>query len=368
MSKILIIGGGIIGCALAREVALRGAEVTLLEAGAALAQEASGAAVGTLSYSPSSGMPEAWHLLAAPSLAAHRALSEALANEVADAPIWHWTGRLSVVTNNKAEKYTRKRVKEDLARGDMSEWLDKQAIHEREPALGSRVQGGSFKAGHGWVNAPQLTQALAKAAQQQGATFVLNSPVERLIWANERVIGVETASQAWYADHIVVAAGAWSGQLDPGLRLPIEPVRGQALHLDLTGTSAPQPLIQHLVSGSSIYIIPEQNGVTIGSTHENVGFTPGITAGGIAKLLSNAITLLPALIHADWARARLWSGLRPATPDKTPILGPDPRHPGLTWATGHFRSGILLAPTTATLLADAILAGAEIDPRFSVMR
>ena len=368
MSNIIIIGGGIIGCALARELAKRGANVTLLEARSGLAQEASGAAVGTLSYSPSSGMPEAWHLLAAPSLAAHRALSDALAKEVSDPPRWHWPGRLSLATNNKAEKYTRKRVKEDLALGDASEWLDKQTIHQREPALGSRVQGGSFKPGHGWVNAPQLTQALAKAAQQHGATFLLNSPVERLLWASERVIGVEAAGKTWYADHIVMAAGAWSGQLDPRLTVPIEPVRGQALHLDLTGTSAPQPLIHHLVSGSSIYIIPEKNGVTIGSTHEKVGFTRAITAGGIAKLLTNAITLLPALLHADWARARLWSGFRPATPDKIPILGPDPRFHGLWWATAHFRSGILLAPVTAKLLADAMLAGAQIDERFSVIR
>ncbi len=369
MSNIIIIGGGIIGCALAHKLAQRGATVSLFERHAAVAQEVSGAAVGTLSYSPSSGMPAGWHLLAAPSLEAHRVLSQELAEELTHPPTWHFPGRLSVVTNNKAEKYTRKRMNEDLARGDFSEWLDKQTIHEREPALGSRIQGGSFKPGHGWVDAPQLTQALAQAAQQHGATFYFNHPVERLLWASERVVGVEVAGRSHFADQIVIAAGTWSAQLDPRLMsIPIEPVRGQALHLDLTGTSAPQPLITHFISGNSIYIIPEEQGVTIGSTHEKVGFTPGLTAGGIAKLLHNAITLLPALLHADWARARLWSGLRPATPDKTPILGPDARFPGLWWATGHFRSGILLAPVSATLMADAMLEGKALDARLSVMR
>jgi glycine oxidase len=380
INTIIIIGGGIIGCALARELARRGAQVTLLEARSAVGQEASGAAVGTLSYSPSASMPAGWHLLASQSLEAHRALSEQVAKEVPNPPRWHWPGRLSVASTNNAEKNSRTRLKADLALGDVGEWLNKRPIHEREPMLGGRVQGGSFKPGQGWVDAPHLTKALAEAAQHYGAMIHLNRPVKRILWegtgsakSGKRVVGVETAGSGalWYADHVIIAAGAWSGGLDSELALPpdtIFPVRGQALHLDMSETSAPTPLIRHLISGNGIYMIPEANGVTIGATHKKIGFQRGNTAGGLAKLLGNAISLVPILAEADWAEARIWSGFRPATPDKVPILGPDPRFDGLWWATGHFRSGILLAPVTATLLADAIVARGEIDEQFSVAR
>ncbi len=109
MDDCLIIGGGIIGCAVARSLARRGARVTLLEAREAVAREASGAALGTLSYSPSAEMPQAWHSLASRSLAAHRALAGALVGEVAEPPTWHWPGRLSVALTNEAEKHARAR-------------------------------------------------------------------------------------------------------------------------------------------------------------------------------------------------------------------------------------------------------------------
>ncbi len=366
MSDVLIVGGGVIGCALAREAARRGAAVTLLEAGAAVGREASGAAIGTLSYTPSSHMQEAWHALAARSVAAHRALSVALAAEVEQPPTWQWPGRLNLATSNKTEKYLRERLHEDRDAGQPGEWLDKREVHEVEPALGNRVQGAAFQPDeHGWVDAAHLTRSLAQAATRFGATIHTNSPVTHLLWEGERVVGA-SAGQGYRAAHTVLAAGAWSASLDARLAVPLVAVRGQALHLP-RGPGEPPP-IRHLISGDGIYMIPEGNGVTVGSTHERVGLQKGNTAGGVAKLLWYAVALLPTLSDVGWEQARVWSGLRSVTPDKLPLFGPDPRHPGLWWATGHFRSGIFLAPHSATLLAEALLDGQPLDERLSVER
>jgi glycine oxidase len=367
MPSCLIVGGGVIGCALARELARRDVQVTLLEAGASVASESSGAALGTLSYSPGASMPEPWHRLAAQSLKAHRALSLALASELDNPPEWHWPGRLSLAMTHEAEKHARSRLKADLALGDEGQWLDRQALRQLEPALAPRVIGASFKPDQGWVNAAELTRALARSAEQAGAAIHPGSRVEQLLWNENRLTGVLVRGREHRADHVVLAAGAWSGRLDPRLKIPIEPVRGQAVYLDLSEISRPGQ-VGHLVSGQGIYLFPEGQGVSIGSTHERVGFSTGVTAGGIAKLTGNAIKLVPSLADAGWSRARIWSGLRPATPDDVPVLGPDPRYPGLWWATGHFRSGILLAPVTATLLADAILGNGEVEPAYLVTR
>lgn len=366
--SILIIGGGVIGCALARELARRGAAVHLFEARGAVGEEASGAALGTLSYSPSAPLPEGWHALAAPSLAAHRALSAALADEVAEPPRWHWSGRLNVATTNAAEKHARTRMKGDQAAGAESRWLDSRPLREWIPAIGRAVVGGSLMAGQGWVDAPHLTRALAEAAQRYGATFHLHHPVARLLWEGARVVGLEAGEQRWYGSAIVLAAGAWSGRVEPHLSLPVEPVRGQALRLDLSGTTLPRPLFEPLLSGNGIYLLADERGVSVGATHERVGFTRGTTVGGISGLLHRALELLPGLGELEGSRLHAWSGFRPATPDKVPVLGPDPRFAGVWWATGHFRSGVLLAPHTATLLTDALLAGAPLDARWEVAR
>src|SRR5687768_11304273 len=119
--NVLIVGGGVIGCAIARELARRGAGVTVLEARSELGLEASGAAVGTLSYSPSAPMPEAWHTLASRSLAAHHVLRDALTAEIEAPPEWFFPGRLNVATTNAAEKNARERLKADATRGAAGE-------------------------------------------------------------------------------------------------------------------------------------------------------------------------------------------------------------------------------------------------------
>jgi glycine oxidase len=159
------------------------------------------------------------------------------------------------------------------------------------------------------------------------------------------------------ADAVVIAAGAWSGELR-GLprRLPVMPVRGQMLAVEHVA-----PLVPHIIHGSECYIVPRgENRTLVGATVERVGFDDSTTEAGINTLLQCARTLVPAIANAKVVER--WAGLRPGTPDDLPILGADSRVPGLYYATGHYRNGILLAPVTAQLMTELIVEGASSMP------
>ena len=159
------------------------------------------------------------------------------------------------------------------------------------------------------------------------------------------------------ARQVVVAAGAWSGQIEidgvPGL--PVRPVRGQLLEL-----AWPGPPLQRIAWGSRCYVVPSgPNTLLVGATVEEVGFDERATVGGVRELLDSACHLVPHASQATFTAVRV--GLRPASPDEMPIIGRSGKIPGVVYATGHFRNGILLAPLTARLVADLVLDNRE-DP------
>jgi glycine/D-amino acid oxidase-like deaminating enzyme len=163
------------------------------------------------------------------------------------------------------------------------------------------------------------------------------------------VIGITTSNGGFDCTTLVLAAGAWSESLE-GLprHIPVRPVRGQMVALEC----ATKPF-DLLLQSERCYLIPRaENRVLVGATVEHVGFDARTTATGIQSLLSAAIELVPDLSRA--ALGEVWTGFRPGTPDDLPILGADPEVEGLYYATGHFRNGILLAPITAQIIADAI--------------
>jgi len=159
-------------------------------------------------------------------------------------------------------------------------------------------------------------------------------------------VRVETSAQTLEADKVVLAAGAWTNAIQ-GIRTPpLRPVRGQLLHLGWHG----EPL-STIVWGPECYVVPRTDGtILVGATVEEVGFDERATAAGIRDLLDSACELLPEGWGASFLEARV--GLRPATPDELPVLGEDPAVPGIVHASGHYRNGVLLAPITASLIAD----------------
>lgn len=335
-SEILIVGGGVIGFAIAVELKLRGRTVTLVSRD--FKQGATPAAAGMLAPQaeaiPTSPMLEL--CLRSRSLYSHWC---AKLEQLTGVSTGYWPcGILAPVYEQPG----------DTAVGT-ADWLDANAINFYQPGLGSEVVGGWWYPEDGQVDNRALAQALRLAAQELGINLREGVEVEAIEQRNRVVAGVRTSAGEFQAEHYVLATGAWSSELLP---VPIRPKKGQMLSVQAPqGNSKTLPL-QRLLYGSDIYIVPRRDGrILIGATVEDVGFTPHNTPAGIHSLLGQAIRLYPEL--QDYPIQECWWGFRPDTPDELPILGPSPCE-NLTFATGHYRNGILLAPVTAMLLADLI--------------
>jgi len=224
---------------------------------------------------------------------------------------------------------------------------DREALgRQLSGRLSPEVQSAVFFPEEAAVDPRALTRAVWRSAQSRGARVRTGTGVRAFRIRDGVCRGVETDAGPIEADATVDAAGAWAA-FDRGvpLSIPVEPVRGQIVHLRVEG--AP---LETLVCSDDVYLVPRPDGtVLLGSTTERVGFRKAVTAEAVERLIAAAVRLVPSLAAAQFVSA--WSGLRPGTPDARPILGDSPV-PGLFFATGHFRNGILLAPATARARAE----------------
>lgn len=333
VSEILIIGGGVIGLAIAIELKLRGAAVTVVSRDGQ--QAATLAAAGMLA-------PFAEAIPASPMLdlcLRSRSLYPQWCDkleQLTGMPTGYLPcGILSPVYSIPANQ------------SNTAAWLDNKSIHLYQPGLGSEVVGGWWYPEDGQVDNRALAQVLRLAAQELGVELQEGVKVEAIEQQNRQIRAVRTSIGELQANHYVLATGAWSNQLLP---IPVQPKKGQMLSV-IAPEGNRQPSLQRVLYGD-VYIVPRRDGrVLIGATVEDVGWTPGNTPAGIQKLLTQAMRLYPQL--QDWSIDECWWGFRPATPDELPILGASPCH-NLTLAIGHYRNGILLAPITAQLIADRL--------------
>ncbi|MGI5292483.1 FAD-dependent oxidoreductase [Nonomuraea polychroma] len=228
-----------------------------------------------------------------------------------------------------------------------------------EPMLAPSVRGGLLAPGDAWVDPRRVTAALLAALERMRVPLVRARAAGLLRDEDGRVAGVRleppTAAPGTpregseplselRAERVVLAAGAWSGEL---AEVPVRPVKGQIMRL-----RSPQPLLSRCVRGtvhgSYVYLVPRGDGeLVVGATQEELGFDTRVTAGGLYELLRDARELVPGVTELEIAD--VVAGLRPGTPDNLPIIGPSGT-PGLVLATGHYRGGVLLAPLTAALV------------------
>ena len=261
------------------------------------------------------------------------------------------SGSLSVVTDAADVSELRASAEALERRGIQPELLDGHAARLEEPQLAPEVIGGLVVHAHGFVSAPELTRAAATAARRCGAQLVENNRVMRIARVKGDMV-VETNRGALKADAVVLAAGSWSGGIPVqgvSVRPPVRPVRGQLVQL-----SWPTPRLRRIVWSPKVYLVPRDDGVVlVGATTEDVGFDERVTVAGVQDLLESACAICPGARVAGFIEARV--GLRPGTADDLPLIGPSRVVPNLFYATGHYRSGVMLAPLTAQLIADALL-------------
>jgi thiazole synthase len=351
---ILIIGGGIIGLAIALELKLRGASVTVLTRDRQ--QAATRAAGGMLA-------PHAEQLSNGPlrdfglkSLLLYPEWIRTI-EHLSNAPTGYWpSGILAPVCAADLPQQTH-HPHENLDHPSSlrtTHWLDRSAIHHMQPGLSSSVTGGWWYPDDGQVDNRALFNALWRAAETAGVTIQESVTVQAIQHHQSRVTDVRTTVGTYHADHYVLATGAWSPELLP---VPVAPLKGQMIAVQEPSsgdTSAHLSLpLRRVLFGEHCYIIPRLDGrILIGATVESVGFTPNNTLAGLQSLLNAALKLYPEL--NDYPVIEQWWGYRPTTPDKQPLLGPT-YCDNLTIASGHHRNGILLAPATALLISDWII-------------
>lgn len=349
--KISVVGGGIIGCATAYELAKAGCAVTLFER-ATPGAEASGAAAGMLA--PVGASAGSWsETLAVESWRLYPRVAEELRERTGIDVEYVRRGTiypLFTVDDIRAAETTTHR---SLAREFGVETWDAAQVRDAEPALARTVRGAMFVGGDHWVNNQRLVVAYAQAALAAGVFLRSGVSVTRVVVEDGRVRGIVAEGEHYDGDVVVLAAGAWTGELVEtfGARLPVEPRRGQMLAL----TQVPA-VIHHCVHTDEVYLVPRPSGeLLVGATVEHVGFQRAVTAHGIASLLDAAIALAPSL--GALSISRTWFGFRPWVPDDRPVIGPWPGVEGLFVATAHYRSGIMLAPITARLMTEWITTG-----------
>lgn len=353
MSDVLVIGGGIIGCGVARELARRGAEVSLIDP-REIGHGASRASAGMLAPFTEGRHDAALQALGAISLSRYDALVEALAAEGASVPFAR-RGSLDIALDAEGVSALDQYAAALEPEGIRYERLDAGALRAVEPSVTEHALAGLRIAVHGAVGVPELVAALWRSASAAGAVHV-QERVGALRQHGSRV-RVETPDGVLESRHVVLAAGSWAGKIDlEGIApLPVQPVRGQLLALRSEIVSP-----THTLWGPGCYVVPWPDGtLLVGATVEHVGFDERATVAGVRGLLDGVTTLLPGASEAALHDVRV--GLRPGTPDDRPIVGASSRIDGLIYATGHYRNGALLAPLTAEAVA-SLVSGTPLDP------
>lgn len=346
---VVVVGGGVIGCAVARALGMAGLRATLLERDEPGAN-ASWAAAGMLSPLAEADQADAFLSLLLASRQMYPGFVAELLEQTGVDVAYRAEGTLLVALTAEDQQKLEGRYRWQRDADLPVEWLDADAARTAEPQLSPEVRAALRFAGDHQVDNRVLASALWSGAERAGVTMRRGVEAVRLLSSGTRAEGVELASgERIEAEWVVVAGGAWASRLQGLPRsLPVRPVHGQLLAL-----KPREPIFAHVVDSPRGYLVPRNDGrLIVGATVEEIGFRRRITAGGVHTLLAAALEVAPALSGAPLVET--WSGHRPGTPDDRPILGPDPDLPNLVYATGHYRNGILLAPITARLLADLI--------------
>ncbi len=349
---VVVVGAGVIGLACAWRAAERGLRVLVLERdrpGAGASNVAAGmlAPVGEATFGEDRLLELA--------LESHRLwprfdaeLAAAAGAETGYAQL----GALHVALDRDEAAELRRRFELMRSLDLAGEWLRPSACRELEPGLAS-VAAGVLAPHEAAVDPRSMVAALVGAFEAAGGVIETGEVAEAVI-DGERLAGVRTRDgREHQALTTVLAAGSWSASewLPAPARPPIRPVKGQILTLR---GPAGEPVCDRIVVTERVYMVPRADGrLVVGATVEEQGFDTRITAGGVHELLREAYRTLPDVAELELVEAI--AGVRPATPDNMPLIGPGALD-GLVLATGHFRNGILLAPATAERIV-ALLEG-----------
>jgi glycine oxidase len=347
--EIVVIGAGLIGLAVAYELAKRGAEVRVFDAGEP-GRGASWAGAGMLAPYTEAIEDGPFLTLCTFSLGRYPDFVAELRERTGVDPKLRRDGILEIAFDLEDATRLAARLDPLRRRGVRVCLLERRELLRLEPALAGDTLTALYTQDEGQVDNRRLGRALQAASGAFGVRIAGGSAVRAIEANRRRVLGVRTDEGFVAARTVINAMGAWAGQLagvPAGAAVPVTPVKGQMLAL-----AVPQRFLQRVVWAPGAYLVPREDGrLLVGATVEDEGFDTRVTADGLYRLLGGALRAAPAL--RGFAVSETWAGVRPGSADGRPYLGATSLD-GYFVATGHYRNGILLAPATATLLADAV--------------
>jgi glycine oxidase len=338
---VIVIGGGVIGLSIARELAGR-KSVLLLDRGPT-GQGTSRAAAGMLSpLSEADDQGPFFQLGRASHLLYDRFVAEVQAESGVYID-YSTEGLLFLATTEESANALQRRYEWQKNAGFELELVSADAVRRMEPLVTLDVRTALFIPGDRSVSPRQLVNALKEASLKRGVEVRTGVRVQSI--SQNRVHIGETTLEA---QNIIVASGVWSAELS-GLKppIPVYPRKGEILALQM-----PDNAFRHMIRWGSSYFVPRGSGeLVVGATNEDAGFSMSNTPAGLGHLLMDAQQISSHV--GAYPILETWTGLRPATPDQLPILGPS-TIPGVYYATGHYRNGVLLAPITAAIVSDLL--------------
>lgn len=347
---VLVVGAGIMGLAIARQLPRDGRSVVVLE------KDEPGAGATTVAGGML-GLTAEVHFgqrdllsLQKKSRRAYPTFAEGLVEETG-IEVAYRSASTMVVARDRDDVEALQRVFDyQQSVGLEARWLDEDEIQQRVPGLRGVGRAVECPEDH-FVDPERLVEALVESCESRGVEIVTGAQVEAVI-GDDEARGVEVADgRTFYAPRTVVCAGTWSTQIKgvPEFQRPVlRPVRGQVI----TVGGGPPPRLDRVVRSPDVYLVPRSDGrVVVGSTMEEKGFDSDVTVGAVRELLEEAWRILPGI--DEWTVEGLRTGFRPVSLDDRPLIGPSARD-GLFLATGHGRHGILLAPVTAQMTSRRI--------------
>jgi glycine oxidase len=359
----VIAGGGVIGASIALELAGAGLHVALFDANQP-GKEASWASAGMISPAPENLGSIPFMPISLASVALYpefiRKVEELSGIDVG----YRQDGAIDALLDGNVEEELSTVIALQHGVGLRAEALNAQQAREMEPALSEAIEAAIFRPDEASLDNRAFTEAVLKAAQRIGVKIFAGNGAKAIWKENGRCKGLILQNGQVEAKSTIIAAGCFSAQIEGvAAYAPVFPAKGQMIALRCETVE-----IRRVLWLEHTYLVPRNDGrIIAGSTIERTGFDRNVTAGGIKKILSEVLQLAPGLEKAQIEET--WAGLRPDSPDHLPILGPTDLD-GLLIATGHFRSGILLAPITARLMREWICSQTvSVDwERFSPLR
>jgi glycine oxidase len=343
MHDVVVVGGGVIGLSIAREL-IRDRSVLLLDRGD-VGEGTSWAAAGILSPQSEADYPNPFFNFCMASLKAFRSFADELRFETGIDPEYSDEGLLLLASSEDQLKTLQSRFQWQRAAGLSVDILTPGDVSKMEPRLTVEITGALLLPADHQVAPRRLVKALRESCLNRGVEIRTGIKVDSVAHEHGSIQSVRAGNVTFQAPTVIIASGVWTRDI-AGLTpaIPVIPRKGQILSLGMQ-----EPMFKRVVRWEHGYFVPRRDRqLVLGATDEDVGFDRALTPAGLGHLLMDAqrissyVGALPIL--------ETWTGLRPATPDGLPILGQSSIR-GLFYATGHYRNGILLAPITASVIS-----------------